>query len=86
MTRPHTHSQDRLVTVISGTWYTGTSEKFEPDKTVGLPAGSFMKHPAKAAHYDGAKDEEVIVQITGMGPVSTDYINPVDDPGKKKAQ
>ena len=76
MTRPHKHSQDRFVTVISGVWYAGTGDKFEPEKTEGLPPGSFMKHPAKAAHYDGAKDEEVIVQISGMGPVSTEYIAP----------
>ncbi len=83
MTRPHIHSQDRFVTVISGTWYTGTGEKFEPDKTEGLPPGGYMKHPAKAAHYDGAKKDEVIVQITGMGPVTTEYLNPADDSNKR---
>jgi hypothetical protein len=31
-------------------------------------------------HYDGAKDEEVIVQITGMGPSGT---IPVDSGGAK---
>ena len=86
MTRPHIHSQDRFVTVISGTWYTGTGEKFEPDKTEGLPPGGYMKHPAKAAHYDGAKNEEVIVQITGMGPVTTEYIKSADDPNKKPSR
>ena len=30
-----------------------------------------MFHPAGFHHYDGAKDEEVIVQIMGMGPVKT---------------
>jgi hypothetical protein len=33
-----------------------------------LKPGSYMFHPAKAVHWDGAKDEEVIVQITGIGP------------------
>jgi hypothetical protein len=83
MTRPHKHSQDRFVTVISGIWYTGTGDKFEPEKTEGLPPGSFMKHPAKASHYDGAKEGEVIVQISGIGPVTTEYIPP-DDPNKKE--
>lgn len=84
MTRPHMHSQDRFVTVISGTWYTGTSDKFEPEKTDGLPAGSFMKHPAHGVHYDGAKTEEVIVQIIGIGPVTTEYVNPADVPNRKR--
>lgn len=68
---PHYHDQDRYVTVISGTWYTGTSADFDTDDTVPLGPGSFMKHPAGAVHFDGAKDEEVIVEIRGMGPVHT---------------
>jgi len=33
-----------------------------------------MKHPAHAHHFDGAKDQEVIVQIIGYGPSSTTFI------------
>jgi quercetin dioxygenase-like cupin family protein len=68
---PHYHSSDRHVTVISGTWYTGTDESFDRDKTVALGPGSYMMHPAGAVHYDGAKDEEVIVEIKGIGPATT---------------
>ena len=35
-----------------------------------------MMHPAKEAHFDGAKDEEVILQIAGVGPSGTQFINP----------
>jgi len=76
MTRPHWHPEDRYVTVISGTWYTGEGDAFEPDKAVPLKAGSFMLHPGKAHHYDGAKDVEVIVQIVGIGPSNTTLIHP----------
>ena len=76
MTRPHSHPQDRFVTVLQGTWYTGEGDNFDPDKTVPLKAGSFMMHPAKAHHYDGAKDEEVIVQIMGIGPGATELVHP----------
>ncbi|MBX9963157.1 MAG: cupin domain-containing protein [Burkholderiales bacterium] len=76
MSMPHQHPDDRLVTVIKGTWYTGTSETFEPASTKPLPTGSFMKHPAGAAHYDGAKDGEVIVQIMGVGPSGTVFFKP----------
>jgi hypothetical protein len=31
-------------------------------------------------HFDGAKDEEVIVQISGIGPSATNFVNPADDP------
>ena len=71
MSRPHFHDKDRLVTVIKGTWYTGEGDVFDPAKTVPVKTGGFMLHPAGFHHYDGAKDEEVIVQIIGMGPVQT---------------
>ena len=76
MTRPHWHPEDRFVTVLQGTWYTGEGDNFEPDKTTPLKAGSFMLHPAKAHHYDGAKDDEVIVQIIGIGPSNTTLVHP----------
>jgi quercetin dioxygenase-like cupin family protein len=76
MTRPHWHPEDRFVIVVSGTWYTGEGDTFDPDKTQPLKAGSFMMHPAKAHHYDGAKDEEVVVQIIGMGPSATTLVHP----------
>ncbi len=68
---PHYHSTDRHVTVIKGTWYTGTDDSFDRDNTVALGPGSYMMHPAGAIHYDGAKDEEVIVEIKGIGPATT---------------
>ena len=76
MTRPHWHPEERYVTVLSGTWYAGEGDTFDPDKTVPLKAGSFMMHPAKAHHFDGAKDEEVIVQIIGIGPSATTLLDP----------
>lgn len=68
MSAPHYHPSDRHVTVISGTWYTGTGTDFDKDDTVALPPGSYMFHPAGKVHFDGAKDEEVIVEIKGIGP------------------
>jgi quercetin dioxygenase-like cupin family protein len=76
MTRPHWHPEDRYVIVVSGTWYTGEGDTFDPDKTVPLKAGSFMLHPGKAHHYDGAKDEEAVVQIIGVGPSGTTLVHP----------
>jgi quercetin dioxygenase-like cupin family protein len=72
MDRPHFHPNDRYVTVLKGTWYAGTGPVFDPRSAVPLKPGSFMLHPAKALHWDGSNgDEEVIVQIFGMGPADT---------------
>jgi hypothetical protein len=77
MDTPHWHSQDRYVTVLQGTWYTGTGPVFDASKAVPLGPGSLMKHPARGVHWDGsAGDETVIVQIVGQGPVETQQVDP----------
>lgn len=68
MSHPHWHPNDRFITVISGTWWVGTGNKFDPDGTVALPAGSFVTHFGKQVHYDGAKDEDAVLEIVGEGP------------------
>ena len=74
LSRPHFHDQDRYITVIKGTWWVSLgpeSDVYDPSKMVGMKAGSFVFHPAFGHHYDGAKDEEAVVRIMGMGPVTT---------------
>lgn len=70
MSRPHWHPNDRYITVISGTWWVGTGPKFDPEKTVAMPAGSFVTHFGKQIHYDGAKDTEAVLEIVGEGPAT----------------
>jgi quercetin dioxygenase-like cupin family protein len=77
MDQPHRHPHDRHVTVISGTWFTGTGSTFDPGKAVPLRAGSYMLHPGGAWHWDGSNsDEEVIVQVVGIGPADTVQADP----------
>jgi hypothetical protein len=71
MSRPHFHPNDRYITVLSGTWYVGTGSKYDPDSTVAIPTGSFVTHFGKQIHYDGAKDEEAVLEILGMGPATS---------------
>jgi quercetin dioxygenase-like cupin family protein len=68
--RPHFHPNDRFITVVKGTWWVATGNKFDPNNTVPMPAGSFVTHFAKQVHWDGAKDEEAWVLITGEGPAT----------------
>ena len=71
MSRPHFHPNDRFFVVLSGTWWMGTGEKFDPANTVPAPAGSYVIHYAGKVHYDGAKDEETVIQVFGMGPATS---------------
>lgn len=77
MDAPHTHENDRYVTVVQGIWYTGTGVVFDLSKAVPLPPGSVMFHPANAPHWDGsAGDEPVVVQIVGEGPAPSVPVDP----------
>ena len=71
MSRPHFHPNDRFITVLKGTWWVGTGTKFDPNSTVPMPAGTFVTHFGKQVHYDGAKDEEAVLLITGEGPATS---------------
>lgn len=72
--RPHFHDQDRLVTVIKGTWWVALgpqADAYDPNSLIPMKAGSFVYHPAFGHHWDTAKDEDVVVRIVGMGPVKS---------------
>jgi quercetin dioxygenase-like cupin family protein len=68
MSRPHWHPNDRYITVLKGTWWVGTGDKFEPETTTAIPTGSYVVHTGKEIHYDGAKDGEVVLLMVGEGP------------------
>jgi hypothetical protein len=70
MSRPHFHPNDRFFAVLSGTWWMGTGETFDPERTVAAPAGGYVIHHGGKVHYDGAKAEETIIQVWGMGPAT----------------
>ena len=66
--RPHFHDQDRLVTVVKGTWWIATGNHWDKDKMLPMPMGSHVTHFGGQVHWDGAKDEEAWVLIVGEGP------------------
>jgi len=80
---PHTHPRRENVTVISGTLKVGMGDKFDDSKMMSFGAGSFAYLDPSMHHYAGASGETVI-QIHGQSPVKFNYINPADDPGRKK--
>jgi quercetin dioxygenase-like cupin family protein len=81
MSPPHFHPEARYIVVLKGTWWVGSGPKWDKEATTPVPAGSFVIHHANNIHYDGAKDEEVLLQIIGVGPSAT---IPVDESGQPK--
>jgi pimeloyl-ACP methyl ester carboxylesterase/uncharacterized RmlC-like cupin family protein len=80
----HSHRDDRIATVISGTWHIGYGSKFDEARLKALPPGSFYTEPPGEPHFAETGDEAVVVQISGTGPSSTDYVDPAQDPRKAR--
>ena len=47
-----------------------------------MPAGSYVVNSATMPHFALAKTATTI-QVNGMGPFVTNYVNAADDPSKK---
>ena len=79
MSAPHHYATDRLCVVLSGTWYCASGDDFAPDKTVPVPAGSFVRRVANTPHYDGVIKggaEPAVIAISGQGPVRYQLTDP----------
>jgi quercetin dioxygenase-like cupin family protein len=75
----HSHKDDRMATVLKGTWYFGYGDKYNEAALKALPVGSYYTEPPNTPHFARTRDE-VVLRITGYGPTSTTYVNPADDP------
>lgn len=77
---PHRHSEDRIYTVISGVFYIGRGDQFDADKLEAYPPGAVIVLPGNTAHFHWAKSGEYVAQVTAVGPLGLEYVNPKDDP------
>jgi len=77
---PHKHPEDRTYTVISGIFYIGLGDQFEADKLQAYPPGAVIVLPGDTPHFHWAKSGEYITQVSAIGPLGLDYLNPKDDP------
>jgi hypothetical protein len=81
--QPHWHPSDELVTVITGQVSFGMGPRFSPAKAKSMMTGGYVVAPAKMNHYAFTKAGATI-QITSHGPFAITYVNPSDDPRRKR--
>jgi quercetin dioxygenase-like cupin family protein len=81
----HRHPEDRVYTVISGVFYIGLGDQFDPDKLQAYPPGSVLVLPGNTPHFHWAKSSEYVTQVTAIGPLGLEYIDPEDDPRSNKS-
>jgi len=77
---PHKHPEDRVYNVISGVFYIGLGDEFDPSKLQAYPPGAVIVLPGNTHHFHWAKSGEYVTQITAIGPLGLEYLNPKDDP------
>ena len=77
---PHQHPEDRVYTVISGVFYIGLGDQFNPDELQAYPPGSVIVLPGNTPHFHWAKSGEYITQVTAIGPLGLEYLSAKDDP------
>jgi quercetin dioxygenase-like cupin family protein len=75
----HDHPDDRVATVVSGTWYFGYGSTFDEAALKALPPGSFYTEPPGLPHFARTGDSAVVLQITGAGPTGTTYVEPASN-------
>ncbi|MGH7366804.1 MAG: cupin domain-containing protein [Candidatus Rokuibacteriota bacterium] len=81
---PHYHKASENVTVLSGVFSIGVGEKFDQRSGHALPVGGFVSIPPDHAHFAWSGAQETVVQVHGVGPTDLRFVNPADDPRKKK--
>ena len=81
---PHRHPEDRVYTVISGTFYIGLGDEFDAEKLQAYPPGAVIILPGNTSHFHWAKSGEYVTQVTAIGPLGLEYVNSNDDPRNHK--
>jgi quercetin dioxygenase-like cupin family protein len=82
---PHRHSEDRIYTVISGVFYIGLGDKFDPDKLEAYPPGTLIVLPGNTSHFHWAKSGDYVTQVSAIGPLGMEYVNSKDDPRNQQS-
>jgi quercetin dioxygenase-like cupin family protein len=77
---PHRHHEDRVYTVMSGVFYIGLGEHFDDAELHAYPPGAVIVLPGGTPHFHWAKSGEYVTQVTALGPISLEYLDPEDDP------
>ena len=83
---PHRHPEDRIYTVMSGVFYIGLGDQFDGDKVQAFPPGSVIVLPGNTSHFHWARSGEYVTQVTAIGPLGIEFLDPADDPRKQGRQ
>jgi len=82
---PHSHPEDRIYTVMSGVFYIGLGEQFDSARLNAYPPGSVVVLPGNTPHFHWAKSGEYVTQVSALGPLGLEYLDPANDPRERRS-
>jgi hypothetical protein len=68
--QPHSHPNERFITVLAGTFLIGTGPKFDKNNTVAVGPGGVVHDIPNQMHYDGTGPEGATLEFIAMGPAA----------------
>jgi quercetin dioxygenase-like cupin family protein len=77
---PHRHPEDRVYTVISGVFTIGLGSRFDEGRLQAYPPGAVIVLPGGTPHFHWANSGDYVTQVSAIGPLGLDYLDPDDDP------
>jgi quercetin dioxygenase-like cupin family protein len=80
---PHKHPEDRIYTVMSGIFYIGLGEVFDETRLNAYGPGCVVVLSGGQPHFHWARSGEYITQVSAIGPLGLDYIDPSNDPRRR---
>jgi quercetin dioxygenase-like cupin family protein len=80
---PHTHPDDRIYTVLTGTFEIGIGAGFDSTRFNALRPGEVVVVPAGTPHFHRSPNRVTEFQVNGVGPTGIAYVDPTHDPRRK---
>ena len=84
MIPPHFHPTDEHITVLKGSFSLGMGDVFDKTHAQTLLPGGYGVAMAGMHHY-AYTTSGATIQVHLQGPFAIAYVNPADDPSKKRA-
>ena len=73
---PHTHPEDENIVVVQGSWALGMGDRYNSQGLEPMEVGTYGSAPKKMAHF-GLSKTETIIQVHGIGPFTTTWVEPM---------
>ena len=78
----HWHPEDEHITVLAGVFALGFGERFDTGGLRKYEAGSYLAVPKQMRHF-ALYEDGTVVQVHGVGPFQSIYVNPDEDLGDR---